>query len=336
MRCLTVARHWGGTFVVTGFSVRRVRRASYRGVLFLVALIASIFLNYSYQPAPLVWAQPAEITNQASASFIPDGETEPQTVQSNETTVQLGPAPPDEPAQLEIIKTADRGAGEPGDVVIYRLLVTNRSTRVANPVTVVDQLPRGLLYVEDSVRTAPLQPTSVTSQGSQLRLEFPALGPDESISIVYGVLLTPGSVRGDGRNVAQASAPGFTPSSSAFQIAIRPGILADCGTIIGRVFEDFNFDGEQQPGEPGVPNAVIFLDDGNRILTDPEGLFSVINVLSGNRVGTLDLYSMPGYALAPNRYRLENNSLSRLVRLAPGGMARMNFAVTSVDEAGAD
>jgi uncharacterized repeat protein (TIGR01451 family) len=322
---------------VTGFSVRRVRKAGYRGILFLVALVASIFLNYSYQPVSTVQAQPAVITNQASASFA-DAAGNVQTVQSNETTVQLGPVPPeeDEPAQLEIIKTADRGAGEPGDVVIYRLLVTNRSTRVANPVTVVDQLPRGLLYVEDSVRTAPLQPTSVTSQGSQLRLEFPALGPDESISIVYGVLLTPGSVRGDGRNVAQASAPGFTPSSSAFQIAIRPGILADCGTIIGRVFEDFNFDGEQQPGEPGVPNAVIFLDDGNRILTDPEGLFSVINVLSGNRVGTLDLYSMPGYALAPNRYRLENNSLSRLVRLAPGSMARMNFAVTSVDEAGAD
>lgn len=314
---------------MTGFNVKHIQKAAYRGALFLIALAASIFLNYHYQPAPRVQAQPAVITNQASATFTGSGGL----VRSNQTTVQLSPG---QPARLEIIKTADRGAGEPGDVVIYRLLVTNRSTQVANPVTVVDQLPRGLLYVEGSVRSAPSRPTSVTSQGSQLRLEFPALGPDQSISIVYGVLLTPGAVRGDGRNVAQASAPGFAPVSSAFQLAIRPGILSDCGTIIGRVFEDFNFDGEQQPGEPGVPNAVIFLDDGNRILTDPEGLFSVINVLSGNRVGTLDLHSMPGYALAPNRYRLENNSLSRLVRLAPGGMARMNFAVTSVDEAGAD
>jgi hypothetical protein len=111
-------------------------------------------------------------------------------------------------------------------------------------------------------------------------------------------------------------------------MTIRPGILADCGTIVGRVFVDKNFDGQQQPGEPGVPNAVVFMDDGNRILTDADGLFSLINVLPGYRVGTLDLYSMPGYTLAPNLFRIEENSVSRMVRLSPGGMARMNFAVT--------
>ncbi|NEQ54251.1 MAG: hypothetical protein F6K11_29675, partial [Leptolyngbya sp. SIO3F4] len=70
------------------------------------------------------------------------------------------------------------------------------------------------------------------------------------------------------------------------------------------------------------------LDDGNRIIADPDGLFSMANVVSGNRVGVLDLSSLPGYTLAPNLYRLENNSQSRLVRLEPGGLVRMNFAVT--------
>ena len=91
---------------------------------------------------------------------------------------------------------------------------------------------------------------------------------------------------------------------------------------------DKNFDGEQQRGEPGVPNAVVYLDDGNRIIADPDGLFSMANVVSGNRVGVIDLSSLPGYTLAPNLYRLENNSQSRLARLEPGGLVRMNFAVT--------
>ncbi|MGL4620108.1 MAG: hypothetical protein ACRCZS_13775, partial [Chroococcidiopsis sp.] len=81
---------------------------------------------------------------------------------------------------------------------------------------------------------------------------------------------------------------------------------------------------------PGVPNAVIFMDDGNRITTDLQGLFSVANVISGYRTGVLDFSSVPGYALAPNRRFIERNSQSRLVHLEPGGMARMNFAVTPI------
>lgn len=113
---------------------------------------------------------------------------------------------------------------------------------------------------------------------------------------------------------------------------IRPGIVSDCGTIIGRVFDDKNFDGEQQPGEAGIANAVIFLQDGNRITTDPNGLFSLANVLPGSHTGVLDLSSVPGYKLAPNEKFRERNSQSRLVRLEPGGLVRMNFAVTPTPE----
>ncbi|MGB7443030.1 MAG: hypothetical protein WA919_18350, partial [Coleofasciculaceae cyanobacterium] len=112
------------------------------------------------------------------------------------------------------------------------------------------------------------------------------------------------------------------------RLRVDPGLLSDCGTLIGRVFEDKNFDGEQQPGEPGIPNAVIFLEDGNRITTDTEGLFSVANVLPGYHTGVLDPTSVPGYTIAPNHHFSEGNSKSRLVRLEPGGLARMNFAVT--------
>ncbi|MBE9139053.1 DUF11 domain-containing protein [Nodosilinea sp. LEGE 07088] len=265
-------------------------------------------------------AQSRVIVNQAVAQF--DGPNGPVTTESNETLVGEDNTP------LRIVKTADRAAAEPGDVVIYRILISNPSTRIAAPLTVTDQLPRGLRYVPNSVQTTPQQPTGQTLTDSNLTLTFAALDPGASISVAYAVLVTPDAVQGDGRNVAQAAAPGFAPVTAPFQIAVRPGIVSDCGTIVGRVFVDRNFDGQQQAGEPGVPNAVIFMDDGNRILTDPDGLFSLINVLPGYRVGTLDLYSLPGYTLAPNLYRIEENSVSRFVRLSPGGLGRMNFAVT--------
>ncbi len=264
-----------------------------------------------------------DIVNQAGASYV-DANNTPQRTLSNPTTLQGAGTPP-----LTIIKTADRGAAEPGDVVVYRLLVRNPAATPAGPLTITDELPLGMQFIEESVRTSPLQFTSITTNDRSFTLDFggASLGAGQELSVVYAALVTPDAVRGSGRNVAQAITPTSTASASN-ELAIRPGILADCGTLVGRVFVDKNFDGEQQAGEPGVPNAVVFLDDGNRILTDPDGLFSVANVLSGNRVGTLDLTSLPGYTLAPNLFRLADNSQSRLVRLEPGGLARMNFGVT--------
>lgn len=297
-----------------------------------VLLAASAFLVvqiivWGENSASLVSLSPVyaqSIPNQAGATFVdPQGNLE-STV-SNETVVEAPGI-----SDLTLTKAADRGAAEPGDVVVYRLLVTNPSSdRTASPITVSDELPLGLQLLEDSISTDPFEVTEFAVDGRSFTLEFgtAALGPGESLSVVYAALVTPDAIRGSGRNVAQASAPGATSTATA-QLAIRPGILADCGTLVGRVFVDKNFDGEQQPGEPGVPNAVVFLDDGNRILTDPDGLFSVAYVLAGNRVGTLDLSSLPGYSLAPNLYRLSDNSQSRLVRLEPGGLARMNFGVT--------
>ncbi len=115
------------------------------------------------------------------------------------------------------------------------------------------------------------------------------LQPNQTLNVVYAVEVTPDAVRGTGRNLAQAQAGTLTSNQSSHLLRIRPGIVSDCGTLIGRVFVDKNFDGEQQPNEPGVPNAVIYMDDGNRIVTDANGLFSLANVVSGYRSATLDL-----------------------------------------------
>ncbi|MGD1853720.1 MAG: DUF11 domain-containing protein [Leptolyngbyaceae cyanobacterium] len=288
----------------------------------------STLLIYIQTPVMSVGAQ-VQVENTVSGAFDdPSSPNRPRVVAPGNTTT-IG-VPPVEDQLLRLTKTADKSAAEPGDVVIYRLLVENLSNVPATPLTVVDNLPRGLEYIDDSVNTSPTPPTltSFTPSGRQLNFGFDSLAANSSVQILYAVTLTPDSVRGSGINVASASAPGFPTVQAEFRLTIRPGILSDCGTIIGRVFVDKNFDGEQQTGEAGVPNAVIYLDDGNRIIADPDGLFSMANVVSGNRVGVLDLSSLPGYTLAPNLYRLENNSQSRLVRLEPGGLARMNFAVT--------
>lgn len=245
--------------------------------------------------------------------------------------------------EIQIIKTGDRAAAQPGDTVVYRLSVRNLASATLNNVTVIDTLPQGFNLVPKSVRaefnnTPVMITTSHNGSTVSLRAEEVSLPTDTTgsqvLNIAYAAVLTPDSVHGTGENSAIVTGQRIDNNQAVkdgpaiHKLRIDPGILSDCGTLIGRVFVDKNFDGEQQPGEPGVPNAVVFLDDGNRITTDPNGLFSVANVFSGYRTGVLDLSSLPGYTLAPNRRFIEPNSQSRLVRLEPGGLARMNFAVT--------
>jgi uncharacterized repeat protein (TIGR01451 family) len=240
--------------------------------------------------------------------------------------------------QLQIIKSGSRVTAEPGDTVIYRLSIRNQADVPLNNLTVTDNLPLGFRFLPTSV-TGEInrQPVEITTthNNSTITFDTPAnLATNRVLNIAYAVQLTPDAIRGSGRNSAIVNAQrvdnGFRlkDGPASHILRIRPGITSDTGTIIGRVFVDKNFDGEQQPGEPGVANAVIILQNGIRVTTDINGLFSIGNVLPGSHTGVLDLSSIPGYTLAPNKKFRERNSQSRLVRLEPGGLVRMNFAVT--------
>ncbi|AKG22765.1 DUF11 domain-containing protein [Calothrix sp. 336/3] len=290
-----------------------------RRSLFFPFFLLSIF-TYGVIPSS---AQTGIIRNNATAGGDNLGGG---TVRSNDVTFIAGQA------ALQIIKTGDRSAVEPGETVVYRLAVKNTGVEPTSNVSVTDRMPLGVRLIQKSVKGS-IGDTNValTVTVSGRNVTFAAgvgLQPNQTLNIVYAAEVTPDAVRGDGRNLAVARAGNLTSNPASHQLRIRPGILSDCGTIIGRVFVDKNFDGEQQPGEPGVPNAVVYMDDGNRIITDANGMYSLGNVIAGYRSATLDLTSLPGYALAPNKYFIERNSQSRLVKLAPGSMARVNFGVT--------
>lgn len=238
----------------------------------------------------------------------------------------------------KIVKTADRATAEPGDSVVYRITLSNNSdTDIPNPI-VADTLPQGMSLRPDSIRaslgTTNINGINLSQVGQKASFKFSAPGftipARKVVNLVYAVTLDADAIRGTGQNsaVLADSTGRIIDGPATHLLSIRQGLIRDTGTLLGRVFVDKNFDGQQQPNEPGIPNAVIFMDDGNRITTDANGLFSVQAAVAGYRTGTLDFSSLPGYSLAPNLYFKERNSPSRLVKLAPGGIVRMNFGVT--------
>jgi uncharacterized repeat protein (TIGR01451 family) len=251
-------------------------------------------------------------------------------------------------AEIQITKTGNSVSAAPGDTVAYRLQIENLTPTSIKDLVVTDILPIGFRLLPKSVQ-AKLGGTSVPVKAETAgrtvtftfgNLVLPPRTRAKSLQVAYAVILTPDALRGNGENQAFTNGDRTDNNQpvkdgpAIFRIRVDGGILSDAGTIIGRVFVDKNFDGEQQKGEPGVPNAVIFLEDGTRVTTDPNGLFSAPNVHPGYHTGVLDLSSLPGYNLAPNLYVKERNSQSRLVRLEPGGMVRMNFGVTPISEGG--
>ncbi|MBE9028859.1 DUF11 domain-containing protein [filamentous cyanobacterium LEGE 11480] len=312
------------------FQQRRIR-------LEIVESIGSVGNSVVRYIATSLDGQPVEITGatefQDTIAFVSNAETIGLDLLALEFTARMC-----QPNQVQIIKSADRALSEPGETAIYRLSIRNRADAPLTGVDVSDILPQGFKFLPNSVRGEidnQIVPITATVNGNTVQFTTDANIPaDRVLNVAYATQLNSDSIRGTGRNSAVVTARrednglNVKDGPATHQMRISPGLLADCGVIIGRVFDDRNFDGEKQPDEPGIPNAVVFLDDGNRITTDAKGMYSVSNVLSGSRTGVLDLTSIPGYTLAPNEKVKARRSQSRLVRLAPGGLVRMNFAVT--------
>jgi uncharacterized repeat protein (TIGR01451 family) len=239
--------------------------------------------------------------------------------------------------QILITKSGDRASAQPGDTVVYRLSIRNNSDIALQNIVLNDVLPAGFKFVEGSIRAKfgdAVVPVTLEQQRQSQTLRLALTLPVDGVAnLSYAVQLTTDALRGSGTNLASVTGARIDNNlevrdgPAMHKVRMSAGLFSDCGILLGRVFEDRNFDGEQQTGEPGIPNAVVFLEDGNRATTDLSGLFSVKCMLPGYHTGVLDPLSIPGYRLAPNRRFIERNSASRLVQLAPGSMVRMNFGV---------
>jgi hypothetical protein len=93
--------------------------------------------------------------------------------------------------------------------------------------------------------------------------------------------------------------PVLTPRIDQIQITsqVQPSSIGD------RVWEDLDGDGVQDPGEPGVVSAQVFLYDGNgawldATFTDTNGVYSFYDLVWADEY-SLRFFPPPGYVLSP-------------------------------------
>jgi trimeric autotransporter adhesin len=248
-----------------------------------------------------------------------------------------------ETTALGITKAADRPSAEVGETVTYRVEVRNETPLAAADVTVRDVLPPSFVYAAGSGRVdappagpRPVEPETLSDGALVFRLG--GLGAGARAVVTYRARVGANAREGEQFNTAQAEAvlaggERLSTATARASVRVRRGAFSSQQLIVGRVFDDANNNGRFDGGERGLPGVRLYLNNGESVITDSEGLYNFPVVNEGSQVLSLDPVTLPdGYRMAEARRR-EERSRTRLLRtpLGGGALLRQNFALRSDD-----
>jgi uncharacterized repeat protein (TIGR01451 family) len=211
-----------------------------------------------------------------------------------------------------------------GDVVPYRIRITNNSTTLPATVTVTDRMPSGFRYVAKSATLdgVALEPKVA---GQELVFADLTIPPGETQELRLKLLVLSSAAPGRYKNYALVDIPTVPPASA--EVLVVAEAMFDCSTVIGRVFDDIDRNGYPDDGEPGLPGVRLATVNGLLITTDDHGRYSVpCAALPEQRIGSNFVLKLDTRTL-PTGYRLTTEN-PRVMRLTAGTMSKMNFGAS--------
>lgn len=230
---------------------------------------------------------------------------------------------------IALSKTSPRKTVERGGFVPYTIRATNTLSADLTPTDLVDVLPPGFKYVEGS---AQIDGVPATPQVAGRQLTFAGLTVPANGTVELDLIAIVGAGVGDGEFINQAYARNPIADATISNLAtasvlVVPDPLFDHTDILGKVFDDRNGNGVQDPGELGIPDVRLATARGLVVTTDVHGRFHVVcpeipNLRTGsNFILKIDERSLPtGF-----RTTTEN---PRVVRITRGKFARIDFGAS--------
>ncbi len=228
--------------------------------------------------------------------------------------------------QLTLDKSANVIEVGIGEVAPYTLAVENSGLVALADVRIYDRLPKGAVYSEGSATGVD----SVQVDGRRITFFYAGpIDPGDTHYIHYAVAIV-SAVEPTLANVAYATAENdFVRSEDVTAwVRVRSASPLETRVAIGKVWIDLNDNGGQDPGEPGLPGADIWTDDGEIASSDSDGKFSFRNLRSGRHAFRLDPATIPA------GYRLAGSSASEdLITLDADGWTtpRVNFRLVPLE-----
>jgi uncharacterized repeat protein (TIGR01451 family) len=251
---------------------------------------------------------------------------------------------------LTLTKTTPLNSVVLGGAVPYVITVQN-TTGTPTTADLVDTLPPGLLYLPES---GTIDGVAVEPTISDQTLTWPdvpvAAGATVTLELIARI--GPNTSVGDLTNTVRALDPvtGAALAEPASATVRRNSeAVFDCSDIIGKVFDDRNFDGYQNgvnrsaitdqsfvggkgpvvktnTDEPGLPRVRLVTPTGTVITTDEYGRYSVPCAELPGDFGTNFTLKLDERSL-PTGYRITTEN-PRTMRVTSGILTEMNFGAT--------
>jgi uncharacterized repeat protein (TIGR01451 family)/fimbrial isopeptide formation D2 family protein len=239
------------------------------------------------------------------------------------------PIDPELNGAVAITKTSSLTNVGRGSLVPYTITVTNVYSAPLSDLRIVDRFPAGFKYKAGSARLDG-NPAEPLMNGRELVWDGLALQVNQRRTL--RLLLVVGSGVSEGEYVNRALAlntmtGGALSGEASATVRVVPDPDFDCTDVIGKVFDDRDLDGAQDPGETGLSGVRVVTARGLIVSTDNNGRFHITCAAvpdedrGSNFILKLDERSLPtGYRLTT-----ENPRVQRATR---GKMLRFNFGAT--------
>ena len=236
---------------------------------------------------------------------------------------------------LQVTKEGDVKTASLGDYVNYTINIKNDGATTAYNVELKDALPRGFDYVGSSVFIDKAQTTEFKTDGKYQVLSLGNMTAGEIKKITYRVLVGSSALGGNGINRATAAAKSEQGQSlvsreAQWKVEVDRGVMNTDGIIVGKVYHDINRDGIQQKGdgELGVAGVRIYMENGNFVVTDPEGKYNFYGISAKTHVLKVDRTTIPNATeLVTQSNRNAGDAGSRFVDLKYGELHRADFGI---------
>ncbi|MCP4286451.1 MAG: DUF11 domain-containing protein, partial [Gammaproteobacteria bacterium] len=161
------------------------------------------------------------------------------------------PIDPDMDGSVAITKTSSKINVTRGALVPYTITVTNVFGVPLYDIGIIDRFPAGFKYVAGSARLND-KPTEPRIEGRQLAWDGLEVQVDDKVTIKFLLVVGSGVSEGDYVNRAQVrnNAIGeYISGEATATVRVIPDPDFDCTDVIGKVFDDLNMNGRQDPGE---------------------------------------------------------------------------------------
>jgi uncharacterized repeat protein (TIGR01451 family) len=216
-----------------------------------------------------------------------------------------------------------------GQLVPYTITIGNVLDAPMQGVQIVDRYPAGFRYIPGSARVdgVPTEPTVAAGQ-----LVWNGLNFDSSNHRTIMLLLAVGAGVGEGEFTNRAQViQGVTgqPLSGEATATVRviPDQTFDCTDVFGKVFDDVNRNGRQDPGENGLPGVRVVTAQGLTAKTDQYGRFHITCAVVPNEIRGSNFVLKLDDRTLPSGFRMSTD-LMQIKHATAGKALKFDFGAS--------